>query len=184
LTLECRAAIAKEVTSMLASSVSAYFYMQDRVPQTGKLLNSFAFKVCMLWSALQCFRLLIYCISISDAFSDDVGVLIILFITLSEKVAGSAFECSRSQVEAEWLFSVSVYAARDQLVHMVFSPVFWMSVSEVLGNFSGNLIKLVFGSGIINCTIFFTASAVIFFVCCANFLQIFMIQDIQQKKHA
>jgi hypothetical protein len=178
---ECRAAVAKEVTSMAASSISAYFYLQSDMSQSTSLWNHFGFRICLLWSALQLFRLFIHHFSMSGVFSEDIGAIIILVVTLSEKVAGSVFECSRVQIEAAWLLSVSVRAA-PQTVRSVFSPVFWMSVSEVLSNISGSLIKFGIDMADLANHSFCIALALLFFLSCTVYLQAFMIQGILNKK--
>ena len=113
-----------------------------------------------------------------ETFSESMAVMLMSAITLLEKVAGSVFESSRVQVEAEWLASVSVRAFPAKSVRSVFSPVFWMSVSEVLSKFSGNLIKLgVDLADLANQSLWVTV-ALLFFVVCTICLQVFMIQGI------
>jgi hypothetical protein len=182
LIVECRAAVAKEVTSMAASSISAYFYLRSDMSQSTSLWNHFGFRTCLLWSALQLFRLFIHHFSMAGVFSEDIGAIVILVVTLSEKVAGSVFECSRVQIEAAWLLSVSVRAAPPQIVRSVVSPVFWMSVSEVLSNISGNLIKFGIDMADLANHFFCIALALLFFLSCTVCLQVFMIQGILNKK--
>ncbi len=113
-----------------------------------------------------------------ETFSENMAVMFVSVVTLSEKVAGSVFECSRVQVEAEWLASVSVRAVPGNSVRLVFMPVFWMSVSEVLSKFSGNLVKLgVDMADLANHSLWVTVT-LLFFVVCAICLQVFMIQGI------
>jgi hypothetical protein len=167
---------------MLSSSISAYCFFRSSMSRSTSIRNHFALRTCLLWAALQLCRLFIYRLSSLDTFSESIGVIFILVITLSEKVAGSVFECSRVQIEVEWIFSVSSLAVHGQSSHVVFSPIFWMSVSEVLSNFSGSLLKLGVGWADLASGHVFLTFAVMFLLICTICLQVFMIQGILSKK--
>jgi hypothetical protein len=177
-----RAAVAKEVISMFASSSSAYLYL--RVNSFGSIssFHRFSLKICLIWSALQFLRFGIYHATLWDKFSENISVVLIAFITLSEKVAGGVFGFSRTQVEADWLVSVSARALPGKKTSMIFSPVFWMSASELINNVVGNGIKLFVDAADPTHKHTFIIVALVFFVCCAMSLQVYMIQGIQGSK--
>jgi hypothetical protein len=117
-----------------------------------------------------------------DQFSEGISVLLITLITLSEKVAGGVFECSRAQVEADWLVSVSMRSVQGRRISMLSSPVFWMSASELLNNLASNLIKLCVSEADFSKHSVHIIFALLFFVCCAICLQLYMIQGIRHSK--
>jgi len=117
-----------------------------------------------------------------DVFSENSVMLIVFAVTLWEKAVGTIFECSRAQIEAEWLVSVSSIVTHEHSVSMVFSPVFWMSVAELLSTCSGNVIKI--GVDMMNDSnrVLLITCAVFFFVFWTIYLQVFMIRGVQTNK--
>lgn len=173
-----RAAVAKEIMSATASSMALclYFHSDRFLPFRKSPFSDTATKICFFWCAVQFFRLFVYFHTSSGILIENTGIFIIFCITFLEKVAGGMFECSRIQVEADWLVSVSRRVVPDQPVSMVFSPVFWMSASEVVGSFSGNLVKLgVRDSNFVDDFIYISM-AVLFAVFCTMSLQLYMFR--------
>ena len=182
LILAHRAAVAKEVVSILASSSSACLYLRYNVFGSASSFHRSSLKICLIWCALQLFRYFVHYTSLLNFFSENIGVLLVTSITLSEKVVGSVFGSSRAQVEADWLVAVSVRSVLGQSISMLISPAFWMSTSELLNSLVGNLIKLSLDMANISNNYIYIVVALLFFLCCTIWLQAFMIRGILSKK--
>jgi hypothetical protein len=135
-----------------------------------------------LWSAFQFCRLFTVYVSISNVFCENAVVITVFVVTLGEKVVGSIFDCSRAQIEAEWLVSVALPVAHEHSVSVLKTPVFWFSVGGLLSACSGNIIKIVVDMMDDANRISYVTFSVFFFVFCSIYLQVMMIRGIRKNK--